>query len=330
MGSFCCSAELPVPSERHPTVPVEMSSKVSFYSSEDLSADESEDVEEGDEACTKTPFTEPHIGATEDDTGNTDVSLSSSPPYTNTAAPPLPPLDPAAVERDSPYGDDTRAHDIRTRKIPSMDSLMESEINRAAATGLESLPAATSPTSRPPTHPTDGVEDEDGVYLTYAALNDGTLYTVWKKEAIPGALAFGRPKAGIRVPAFKYKGRLELTRHIHRSKRAPLLGILQFLRSIVPFQPDVSILKVTDPSIRIGALTFFAHLGSNRVIVVEQGGEPIHLPDVDMVAVCYSGTGTETDLRTFIASGEVTLNSFSIRCKQHGELVDTITLLGHE
>lgn len=130
-------------------------------------------------------------------------------------------------------------------------------------------------------------ETEDGAYLTYTALNDGSLFIMWRKEAVSDALAFARRKSGIRVPAFKYKGRLEVSRHLHvcygavvffyeyqvifriwliqRTKRAPILGLLQFLRSMVAFQPDVWIYEPTESSSRIGSITFFAHLTDNRV-----------------------------------------------------------------
>lgn len=63
---------------------------------------------------------------------------------------------------------------------------------------------------------------------------------------------------------------------------------------------------------------------------MEPSGEFIHLPDVDMVAASYAGTLGDTDLRSLAASGDVTLNTFQLRCKQNAEHVETISLLAPE
>lgn len=49
----------------------------------------------------------------------------------------------------------------------------------------------------------------------YTTLNEGTFFVVWKKEAIPDAVAFAKPKPGIRIPPFKYRGRSEVIRHLN-------------------------------------------------------------------------------------------------------------------
>lgn len=74
-------------------------------------------------------------------------------------------------------------------------------------------------------------------------------------------------------------------------------------------------------------MSFFSIL---QILIIPQGGEPLKLPDADAIAACYNGSSADTDLRLFAATPEVTLSSFMIRCKQHGDQIDTITLFGSD
>lgn len=174
--------------------------------------------------------------------------------------------------------------------------------------------------------------DTDGAYLVYSTSNEGSYHVVWKKENVPDAIAFAKPKAGIRVPPFKYRGRSEVVRHLNRSKKVQLEGVLQYLRSMQPFQCYAKLLPVVDKStIRVGDIVLFAHLNTNKVVLVEPAGDPVHLPDADMIAACYAGTIGDTDLRSMIEGDvDVTLNAFQLRCKRNSDSVEVVSLLGPE
>jgi len=94
--------------------------------------------------------------------------------------------------------------------------------------------------------PTD--EDRDkGCYLVFDTTSQGTLFSVWSKEKIPGAKARFLPRK--EVKAFKFQGnntRTELVRELQANKKKVYVGWMQFVKNAHDYDAVLQILDDGD------------------------------------------------------------------------------------
>lgn len=176
--------------------------------------------------------------------------------------------------------------------------------------------------------PAPEVAGTDGAYLLYTTANDGLLYSLWKKEADPEALAFCKPAEGVRVPPFKYRSRAELVRGLHRSRKGLCEGILQYFRTVKAFRCLAQYNGLAPLGDRVPPVSIVLHYPTNRVDVV-RAGRSFDMTAINGIAVVISDTVAERELHGMTETAvPISLDAFQARCKANAENCEYLILSG--
>merc|ERR1719367_651404 len=102
----------------------------------------------------------------------------------------------------------------------------------AEGEGAEGAVAALPPDSAA----APDVPPELGAYLVFDPVSNGTMFQMWSKVKVDGALLFGRPYK--KVPEFRFAkgGKWEIKRNIQRSKQTYYLACAEFVKNCLPFE----------------------------------------------------------------------------------------------
>lgn len=136
--------------------------------------------------------------------------------------------------------------------------------------------------------PEEGSEPgQPGVYLIFEPIQYGTMFIVWSKTRIEGALARGEP--GKEVPEFKYDkgGKSELCRELARDKQNYYKGWSMFMQTCHQFKCTVVDYGKVDDSAPIPAAVWL-HYREDRGVKKVLPSTPFTTAGVDVIAVAHS------------------------------------------
>ena len=124
----------------------------------------------------------------------------------------------------------------------SSSSLSSSRSSQAIGTSEEPTKVVVEAVP-PPREPTPDPLQEGG-YLIFSTVNDGTLHLCFSHHKVEEAIAYFRPKKI--VPAFKYRqnhGKVELIRKLVNHKQGYYEGFADFVKAAKEFDSDIYLIQ---------------------------------------------------------------------------------------
>ncbi|ANQ05954.1 Uncharacterized protein PCOAH_00002450 [Plasmodium coatneyi] len=132
--------------------------------------------------------------------------------------------------------------------------------------------------------------DDKGAYLTFDNASNGSLFIVWKKEKVDGALMFIKPTKA--VPEFKFtsnSGKSELIRNLQSDKKLFYSGVCQFIKKAKEINGEVTLLAHFNDTFPIKVNVYF--LKGNNVVPLSVDVS-FDLDGVDAVSVLPHGSSS--------------------------------------
>lgn len=164
----------------------------------------------------------------------------------------------------------------------------------------------------------------DGAYLIYSPDNNGTLLVHWAKERPDNAIMYAKPNGSVKIPAFKYKGRSELSKNLTRSRTAVVEGALQFLKSMKPYQCRCALLDMSEFK-KLPQFILITHNVDGRCTVTKENSPLFNLTNADCAVGVLIDTTAETAFLKLAEKQTVTLDEIAVRTKQNSSFVAQIT-----